>query len=113
MKLSQIKGERAYDVLTEIVDPITTIMFDEDSRKALSGMGDQKQVKDAVKILPKVMKKHKNELMQILSILEGVSVAEYIKGLTLAKLTSDFADLLYDEESQKLFTNAEQETENK
>lgn len=113
MKLSQIKGDRAYDVLAEIVEPIATIMFDEESRKALSGIGDKDKTKDAIKILPKIMKKHKPELMKVLSALDGVSVAEYTKELTLAKITNDFVDLMYDEESQKLFTNAEQEKENK
>lgn len=113
MKLSQIKGERAYDILTEIVDPISNIMFDEDARKALSDMGEQKQAKDIFKILPKIMKSHKSDLIKVLSILDGVTVAQYKENLTLAKITSDFWDLLNDEESQKLFTSAELEGENK
>lgn len=109
MKLSQIKGERAYDVFTEAIEPIGNIMMDEDARNMLADMKDKK----ATKILPKIMKSHKNDLIKVLAVLDGVSVNEYKENLTLAKLTNDFVDLLTDEESQKLFINAEPEKEEK
>ena len=109
MKLSQIKGDRAYDVLTEVLEPIGNIMLDEEARNMLSDMKDKK----ATKILPKIMKSHKNDLIKVLAALDGISVTEYKEKLTLAKLTSDFVDLLTDEESQKLFINAEPEKEEK
>lgn len=109
MKLSQIKGERAYDILTEIVEPITNIMFDEEARKAFENMGEKSQPKDVFKVLPKVMKSHKSDLIKALAIIDGVTVSQYKENLTLAKIASDFWDLLNDEESQKLFTSAEPE----
>ena len=109
MKLSQIKGDRAYDIFTEVIEPIGNIMMDEEARNMLSDMKDKK----ATKILPKIMKSHKNDLIKILAILDGVSINEYKESLTLSKLTNDFVDLLTDEESQKLFTNAEPEKEEK
>jgi hypothetical protein len=109
MKLSQIKGERAYDVLTEVIEPIGNIMTNEKSKELLVSMKD----KNPLKILPKIMKSHKEDLIKVLAALDGISVTEYKEKLTLAKLTNDFVDLLTDEESQKLFINAEPEEEEK
>ena len=109
MKLSQIKGERAYDVLTEVIEPIGNIMTNEKSKELLVSMKD----KNPLKILPKIMKSHKEDLIKVLAALDGISVTEYKEKLTLAKLTSDFVDLITDEESQKLFINAEPEKEEK
>jgi hypothetical protein len=109
MKLSEIKGERAYDILTEIIEPIGNIMLNEKSRELLTSMKD----KNPTKVLPKIMKSHKDDLIKVLATLDGISVTEYKEKLTLAKLTNDFVDLLTDEESQKLFINAEPEKEEK
>lgn len=104
MKLSSIKGERTFDVLVEVMDPIFNIAQDEDvqavfgsDRKRPEGMTDLEFGIYLMKEhLPKIVANHKDDFILILSTLEGVSRDEYIKKLTFPKLIKDATELLND-----------------
>lgn len=110
MKLSDVKGERSFDVIAEIIDPIFVITEDEEAMSLFQkqtlpkgqtqsefGMHWLKQLCDVL------LKKHKKECIQILASIEGVSVKKYKDSLTPIKLFSDVAELISDEAFRALF----------
>ena len=109
MKLSEIKGDRAIDVIAEILEPIGVIMDDEQAKKIF----DKKNTENKLKLISPVLKKYKNEVYSILATIEGVPVEEYIKSTSLFKIFSDFSDLLSDMASQSLFISAKATQEKK
>ena len=113
MKLSDIKGERTFDVIAELIDPVANIAEDPDAA-ALFARGGKPEGMDAKaylierlrKSVPKLLKSHKADLIAILSTIADESAAEYTKSLTLAKLISDVFELLSDDMFTNFFTPA-------
>lgn len=100
MKLSEIKGERTFDVVADLAAPVSNIFSDPNVRKVLqSGKGkkDSFTNKFLRELLPVLMHDHKEDLLIILSTIEGVSVEEYEENLNIAKLILDFRELMTDE----------------
>ena len=114
MKLSDIHGERVFDVIADIIDPIANIAEDEKAsamfrrEKIPEGMTVKEfAMQRARKALPALLKQHKGDIIDILSAIEGVS-AEASKGtLNLAKLMRDATELLTDEAFGELFISAQ------
>ena len=105
MKLSEIKGERCFDVIADLVEPVAIIASDEKTlelfkkRKVPKGMSPQEffiqRMRDG---LPALLKHHKGELVDIIAVINGVDREEYIADLNMAKLFSDVIDLLNDDD---------------
>ena len=116
MKLSDIQGERVFDVIADIIDPIANIAEDEQAsamfrrEKLPEGMTAKKFLMNrARKSLPVLLKGHKADIISILSALEGVSAEEYAKTLNLVKLPKDCIEILTDEVFMELFISAQSE----
>ena len=78
MRLSEIKGEQALDVLADIIEPVTAICLDEEIQSMVkSGVPTLKYIKP-------ILKNHKKEIVEILAIIDGADPATYeINALTL------------------------------
>ena len=118
MRLSEIKGERVFDVIADIVEPISNIAEDGEAMKLFQrerlpdGMTAKKFLADRAKrALPALLKNHKSDIVTILSAIAGTSPDEYAKTLTMAKLMKDVAELLTDEAFGELFISAQSQTE--
>lgn len=103
MRLSDVKGERVLDVVAEIADPVASIMMDEDAaelfgRKPVPDGMDAKTffLQRARKAVPKLLKGHKDDVVAVMSAIEGVSREEYLESLTLDKLIADVFELMTD-----------------
>lgn len=114
MKLSDIKGERTFDVIADIIDPIANIAEDKEAselfrKKKLPDGMEAKQfiLQRAKKSVPKLLKGHKKDLISILSNIEGVEEHEYCENLDLVKLTKDCIELLTDDAFKTLFISAQ------
>ena len=70
MKLSEYKNEQALDILADILEPSAKIFSDKDVKKAF-------ETGDKIKGIKAAIKTHKNEIIEILAVLDGVPVAEY------------------------------------
>lgn len=110
MKLSDIKGERTFDVIAEIIEPIANIAADTEAadlfvrKKLPEGMEAKEFVLQRVKAsIPVLLKNHKGDLITILAAIEGVPAAEYAESLNLVKLTRDAVELLNDEAFKAFF----------
>lgn len=117
MKLSDVKGERTLEVVADLIDPICSIAQDENAaalfhrEKLPEGVTAKDFLLQRVKkSAPKLLKDHKSDIVAILASIEGVTPAEYEKGLNLVKLFSDFVDLVTDEAFTELFISAQSET---
>ena len=116
MKLSDIHGERVFDVIADIIDPISNIAEDEKAsamfrrEKPPEGMTvKQFATQRARKALPALLKGHKGDIIAILAAIEGVSAESYKGALNLVKLMRDAAELLTDDTFTALFLSAQSE----
>lgn len=119
MRLSDIRGERTFEVIAEIIEPIANIASDETSseffrREKLPEGVSAKDflLKRAKKSIPSLLKGHKKDLIVILAALDGVDKDEYSESLNLLKLIRDVTELLTDEAFAELFISAQSEKEN-
>ena len=114
MRLSDIKGDRVFDVIADIIDPIANIASDETAsalfkrEKLPEGMTAKEFVTQrARKALPALLKGHKGDIITILASIEGVSAESYKGALNLVKLMRDATELLTDEAFGELFISAQ------
>ena len=105
MRLSDIRGERVFDVLADIVEPAYNIAIDDDAmtlfrRETIPEGVDVRQyvLERASKALPYLIRRHKDDLCSIFATLEGVGIEEYKDGLTMPKLIGSVAEMLTDED---------------
>ena len=106
MRLSEIKGERVFDVIADIIEPCCNIAQDEDASALFSrtekrpdGVSGKDFVLGKVKrSMPSLMRTHKDDLVAILSAVEGVDPDEYREALTMSKLIQGVYEILTDED---------------
>ena len=87
MKLSDIKGEKVFDVIADIIEPVATIAQDKEAMALFDASGKPEDmggwdwfVERAKKSVPVLMRTYKHELCVILATINGVSVDEYVNG---------------------------------
>ena len=103
MKLSEIKGDRALDVLADIMEPLARILTDEEITKTANN-GEPKLL-----LAKKILKGHKKEVIEILAILDGEKPETY--EVNLLTLPVKLVEILNDPEIGNLFTLQGQKTE--
>ena len=115
MKLSEFKGERAIEVIADLIEPIANIAADQ---KNLQLFVNEKRegetdaefgVREVKEKIPKLLKTHKKDIITILSVLNekdanDFNMIDIIKGTT---------DLINDEEFKRLFLSANDKGEQK
>lgn len=108
MKLAEIKGERALDVIAEIMEPIGNIATDKNSANIIAQLKNKETRFEALKgNLPSLIKNHKKDLITILALLDNVSYKKYKEKMSLFSLTKDLFSLVSDEVFDELFTSAQ------
>lgn len=70
MKISEVKGEAALDLLADLIEPAAEILSDPKVRE-LAGVGNK------IAIVKHLIKEHKRSVIEILAITDGVPVDEY------------------------------------
>ena len=104
MKLSEIKGDDALEVITKIIEPIAQIASD----KKLQA--DRKAGKPKLLIIKYVLENYKPQVFEILAALNQTSVDEYKKTVSLISLPMEIMEILNDPEVMVLF-NSQSQTE--
>ena len=103
MRLSDYKGEEALDVLADIIEPLASILTDEEIQE----MSKKKPAPPSIAFIKPAIKNHKKELIQILARLENEPVEEYEAKVNLLTLPAQILDIINDPEIQKLFHSQE------
>jgi len=98
MKLSEIRGEAALDLLADIIEPAAEIMSDPEIKELA-------EAKNKGAIVKAIIKKHKKSIMVILAALDGVPVDEY--QMNVFTLPMKLLEILNDPELVDFFTSQE------
>lgn len=104
MKLSDVKGERAFDVIAELVVPVANLAESEDvkalmtpKRKPKGLTAEQFMLQRVKEALPSIVREHKGDVVAILAAIAGVTPEEYVEGMSLPSLITDVIDLMTDD----------------
>ena len=114
MKLSDIKGDRVFDVIADIIEPVANIAQDKEitlfrRETPPDGMTARAfAVQKIAKNAPLLLKRHKADISAVLASIKGQTVEEYVSGLNMATLSVDLLELLNDKEFVSFFTSAMQ-----
>lgn len=113
MRLSDIKGERVFDVIAEIIGPVANIAATPAAaelwkREPLpEGCDVKKELARRVKeSIPALLRTNKGELVTIMAAISGEAREEYLAKLDMLRLLRDMTELLTDESFIGLFTSA-------
>ena len=103
MRLSDVKGERTFEVVADIIEPVYRIAQDEVAVEMLSpkpcpeGEDPKKfMARRLVAGTPALLRSHKGDLVAIMAAIEGEDAEEYAASLDLAKLVASLAELVSD-----------------
>ena len=113
MKLSEIKGERAIEVIADLIEPIANIASDKDCADLFSVKpvkGEDKNAtarKHIVKKVPVLLKTHKRDVIQVIATLDGKSIDD----MNLFSITAALIGIVQDEALIELFTSAARSVE--
>ena len=94
-KLSEIKGEESLDVMADIIVPITAIANDEEVRA-----GFDTSIATCAAI---ALKKHKEDVIEMLTAIDGRSREEMLEDLDLLTLPKVLIEILNEPTVQSLF----------
>lgn len=108
MKLSEIKGEQAIEVIADLIEPITNIATDKNCADIFNGKkkeGETREEAAARQIkekIPYLLKSHKKDIAYIVGILEGKKPEE----LNILQIFKGTIELLNDKALMQLFSFA-------
>lgn len=103
MRLSDIKGEQALDVLADLLEPIVSLAKDSELNELLT--------KDRTEAAKVALKMHKHEVITIMAVLDGETPEEYVKKISLLTLPVRLVELFNDPELVELFQSQGQSTD--
>lgn len=114
MKLSDIKGDRVFDVIADIIDPIANMVQDKDvaamfKREAVPDGMEARDffAKRMCKGLPVLLKSHKADIIAIMAAIEGVTPEQYATSLDFPKLFTDVMELVTDDAFLNFLSSSE------
>lgn len=96
MKLSEIKGEEALDVLADIIEPVSMMLADP-KVKEMWESGKPKLL-----LVQYLLKNHKKELLTTMAIIDRENPDTYKP--SLVDIPKKLLEILNDEDVQSLFT---------
>lgn len=98
MKLSEVKGEAALDLLADIIEPATEIITDPHTRELV-------KAENKGAIVKFLIKDHKKSIIEILAAIDGVPVDQY--EVNVFTLPVKLLELLNDKELMSFFISQE------
>ena len=105
MRLSEIRGDRVFDVLAAVIEPLANIAQDPlfaeltERRECPEGMTPQEfTLERAKRALPQLVNGHRRDFVEVLSALEGEDPDRYAEELTIPKLIGGVYSILTDKE---------------
>ena len=96
MKITEFKNGDAIDFLVDLIDPITRILTDEEIVNAYKAKNSKLHI---AKI---ALKKHKEDVIEILAMMDGKKVEEYT--CTPVTIVKDLIQLFNDKELMDFFS---------
>lgn len=103
MKLSEIKGEKALEVIGDLLDPISVMVMDPEFKKIIDS-GNKMEV------MKYLLKAHKKEVLTVLALINGEDPNNYEP--SLVELPLMVMELFEDPNVMRLFGLQDQNKEN-
>ena len=100
MKLSEIRGEKAIDVLADLIEPLSEIFSDDEIVKGVRGNANK------MELIKLVLRNHKTAVLTVLALLDGEDPANY--NPTLISIPSKVLEVLNDPDVAALFPGSGQ-----
>lgn len=105
MRLSEVKGERTFDVVAQVIPSILSIAGDKRITSILStgrADGDTRSNEEiaaekASQVLPLFLNTHRKETISILAAIKGQTPEEFVAEVNLMSLATDVFEMLSDE----------------
>lgn len=105
MRLSDIRGERVFDVIADIIEPACSIAMDPKASELFRRGGCPEGVdpheyalRKVRESVPPLMRDHRDDMVAILSSIEGTDPDEYVRDLTMPALIKGVYEMLTDED---------------
>lgn len=118
MRLSEVRGDRTLDVIAGIIGPLVAISANEkvmelfERRDVPEGMTKETFFANRLaKAVPSLVRDNKDELIEVMAVLDGVTPDEYRASLSMPKLLQDVYELVTDRELMAFLAPSEQQTE--
>lgn len=113
MRLSDIRGDRVFEVLADLVEPLCSIASDPEASALFRG-GDRPEGMDRREYVlqrlrqsvPALMRNHSDDLCAVLAALEGVPVAEFRESATMASVIGGLYEMVTDEDLLAFLSSA-------
>lgn len=97
MRISDIPGDRAMDVLADCIDAVTSIAADKELVAELRGE-DMGGAAGQLRAVALVLRRHKDDVQQVLAAIAGTTVPEYLAARNAMQVLGDARDILTDDE---------------
>jgi hypothetical protein len=106
VRLSEIRGERVFDTIADIIEPACNIASDpkvstlfDRSEKRPEGMTPKEFALSKVKkAVPELLRGHKGDVCAILAAIEGQDAEQYAREITVPQLIKGIYELVTDED---------------
>lgn len=101
MRLADIKGDKAFEVLADLLTPVTNLCSDDEFIEAINHT--------YIEGMQVALKKHQDDVKKMMAVLDLEDPETY--EITLAKIPKKFMELVNDPDIRDLFMSQGQETE--
>lgn len=101
MKLSEIKGDKAFDVIEKLIEPIAKIAGD---KRVMNDF----RTKPKLIVAKNIVKNHRSSIVEVLAALDFKTPEEYMETVTLLSLPKQIIELFNDPEIIELFESQSQ-----
>lgn len=113
MKLSELKGERAVEVIADLIAPIANIAADQKNLKLFRNTRREGEsdhdfgLRELTEKIPVLLRTHKADVLTIICAVNGKDPEE----LSIVDVIKDAMDLVKDKDFMSLFLSAVNQTE--
>lgn len=105
MRLSEIRDDRVFEVIADIVEPVYNIATDERAAALFKrggrpdGVDPRAYAMDRIRrCVPPLFRDHKEDLLAIFAAIDGTDLEEYRRDFDMSKLLKGLYEILTDED---------------
>lgn len=108
MRLSEIQGERAIEVIADLIEPFSNIATDPNIKSVLqirkkeNETAEEAAIRAIKKNIPVLLKDHKKDVAQVIGILEGIGPEK----LNILEIVKGLSEMMTDKTLMQLFSSA-------
>lgn len=113
MKLSEVRGERVFDVIADLIPPLCRMASHGSVKEVMGGRAvpdgkDPREhaIEQIERLAPTLIKECKDDVIDVLCVIGGTDRSEYVENMTIMSLWDDVAELLGDDDFISFLSSA-------